>query len=385
MNTSTRQLIESLHAGPYRYVVAVTGGGAGAVAALLSVPGASRTILEALVPYHERALVEFLGRAPEQFCSAETARTMAARARDRARGLAPGEPVAGAACTASLATDRPKRGEHRVHVSVDTGGQVFTASLTLTKGARDRAGEEAVAGAVLLNALAEAFALPERADVPLLPGEAIHEERDHAGALAALFRGEVAAVCVEPDGRARSNAPASPILVPGAFNPAHAGHWGLAEIAARLTGLSAAFELSVTNVDKPPLGPEEVRRRVSQFAWRAPVWLVRAPTFVEKARLFPGTTFAVGIDTAERVLAPRYYHNNAEAMNRALDEIRGRGCRFLVAGRTAADGRFAELHHIDVPAAFRDLFVAVPAGAFRVDISSTALRSGGLSAPTGPG
>jgi hypothetical protein len=157
----------------------------------------------------------------------------------------------------------------------------------------------------------------------------------------------------------------------------------LAEVGGRLTGTGADFELSVTNVDKPPLGEEEVRRRLAQFAQRAPVWLVRAPTFVEKARLFPGVTFVVGADTAERVVAPRYYRASAEEMSWALDEIRRQGCRFLVAGRATADGRFTELHHLDVPAAHRELFVAIPADAFRVDLSSTALRSGGLSLRTG--
>jgi nicotinamide mononucleotide (NMN) deamidase PncC len=385
MDPSLLRLIEALHAGPYRYAVALTGGGASAVAALLSVPGGSRTILEAVVPYHERALIDFLGRAPDQFCSADTARALAGRARDRARRLAPGEAVAGAGCTASLATDRPKRGDHRFHLAVATGESTLTYSLTLTKGARDRAGEEAILGAVLLNGLAEAFGLPQRVAVPLLPGEEVRAESVSAGALAALVRGEVAAVVVENDGRIRTDAPAPRLVVPGAFNPVHGGHWGLAGAAARLTGLSAAFELSVTNVDKPTLGPEEVRRRLAQFAWRAPAWLVRAPTFVEKARLFPGATFAVGADTAERVLAARYYGDSAEAVGRALDEIRRHGCRFLVAGRAGADGRFAELHHLDVPASHRELFTAIPAEVFRADVSSTALRGGNLSLPSGAG
>jgi hypothetical protein len=376
MDPSLRRLIEALHAGPYRYVVAVTGGGAGAVAALLSVPGGSRTVLEVDVPYHERALVEFSGRAPAQFCSADTARALAERACDRARWLAPGEAVAGAGCTASLATDRPKRGDHRFHVAVHTAAHTVTCSLTLTKGARDRSGEEAVLDAVLLSALAEAFGLAERVAVPLLPGEDLHAERVVAsGALAALFRGEVAAVCVESDGRIRAGGPGPALVVPGAFNPIHTGHWGLAEVAAKLTASAAAFELSVTNVDKPPLGPDEVRRRLAQFAGRAPVWLVRAPTFAEKARLFPGAAFVVGADTAERILAPRYYRDSAEEMGRALGEIRRHGCRFFVAGRAGADGRFAELHHLDIPPGHRDLFVAIPAEAFRVDVSSTALRA----------
>jgi hypothetical protein len=375
MNPSLRRLIEALHAGPYRYVVAVTGGGTGAVAALLSVPGGSRTILEALVPYHERALVEFLGRAPEQFCSAETARALAGRACERARWLAPGEAVAGAGCTASLATERPKRGDHRFHLAVHTGAATLTCSLTLTKGARDRAGEEAVLDAVLLNALAETFGLPERVEVPLLPGEEVQSEHTAgAGALVALVHGERGAVCVEADGRLRADAPGPRLLVPGAFNPIHAGHWGLAEVGENLTGLVAAFELSVTNVDKPSLDAEEVRRRLAQFTSRAPVWLVRAPTFVEKARLFPGATFVVGADTAERIVAPRYYQDSAETMGQALDEIRKHGCRFLVAGRVGADGHFTELHNLDIPDRLRDLFAAIPARAFRVDVSSTALR-----------
>ena len=113
-------IIEAIHATPTRFVIAVTGGGSGAIAALLAVPGASRTVLDALVPYHEPSLVDFLGYRPEQFCSADTAQAMARRARERAEWLAPGEVVGGVACTASLATDRPKRGEHRCWVAVES-------------------------------------------------------------------------------------------------------------------------------------------------------------------------------------------------------------------------------------------------------------------------
>ncbi len=193
--------------------------------------------------------------------------------------------------------------------------------------------------------------------------------------LEAFFRGEPGPVCVEPDGRVRSAPPAPPLLLPGSFNPIHAGHWALADAAAEVSRLPTAFELSITNVDKPPLSPEEVRRRLAQFAAQAPLWLVRAPTFAEKARQFPGTTFVVGIDTAERILAPRYYGQSVEAMRAALAEIAGLGCLFLVAGRLGPAGRFLELHHLDIPGEHRDLFRAIPATIFRVDLSSTSLRA----------
>ncbi len=377
MDPATRLLIQSLHQSSFKYVMAVTGGGAGAAAALLGVPGGSRTVLEVVVPYGERSLADFLGRAPEHFCSLETARLIAGRARDRAAWLAPGEAVAGVACTASLATDRPKRGDHRFHLAVDTGIQTLLRSLTLAKGARDRAGEEAVLGAVLLDLMAEAFDVGGRVGAALLADEAVEAgEIRAADALSAFLRGETAATGIDLDGRT-SAAPPPSLLVPGAFNPIHEGHWGLAAVATRRTGRAAAFELSVANVDKPPLSDVEVRRRLTQFAWRAPVWLTRAPTFVEKARLFPGAVFAVGADTAERVVAPRYYGDSESRMNDALAQIREQGCRFLVAGRVVRDGRFAHVADLPIPEEHRDLFEAIPAEVFRADVSSTDLRNNG--------
>ena len=98
--------------------------------------------------------------------------------------------------------------------------------------------------------------------------------------------------------------------------------------------------MSIANVDKPPLLMEEVEHRLRQFAWHAPVWLTRAPTFAEKAALFPGATFVVGSDTAIRIVDPAYYGNSVERMTAVLEQIRVLGCRFLVAGRVDAVGQF---------------------------------------------
>ena len=48
--TDRLTLIDLIHDAPLMIVMAVTGGGVGSVSDLLSVPGASRTVLEVAVP-----------------------------------------------------------------------------------------------------------------------------------------------------------------------------------------------------------------------------------------------------------------------------------------------------------------------------------------------
>jgi hypothetical protein len=194
--------------------------------------------------------------------------------------------------------------------------------------------------------------------------------------LDALLAGSIARLTACADGQFARDAPTPRAVLPGSFNPVHAGHLGLARVASRILATPVAFELSVTNVDKPTLGEAEVNRRLRQFEWRHVVELTRAPTFREKARLFPATTFVVGIDTAERIAQPRYYGGSERAMGEALDEIAGRGCRFLVAGRVDGAGRFATVAEAPIPAEYRALFSAIPEAQFRHDISSTHLRRG---------
>lgn len=77
------------------------------------------------------------------------------------------------------------------------------------------------------------------------------------------------------------------IVMPGAFNPVHEGHWKLAQAAQDVLGREAAFELSLTNVDKADLPPDEVRRRILQFCTRATIWITRAPDIRAKGPAIP--------------------------------------------------------------------------------------------------
>ena len=168
--------IARIHASSCRAMLVVTGGGTQAVADLLAVPGASRTVLEVVVPYSETALAEFLGANPDQAVSVETAAALAKAAYKRAGVLRPaGGPLVGVACTATLATDRLKKGEHRAHIGTSTAAETRVYSCTLTKGARDRQGEERVVSDLLLTLLARTCGLDVPLDGLLLAGERIEE------------------------------------------------------------------------------------------------------------------------------------------------------------------------------------------------------------------
>jgi tetratricopeptide (TPR) repeat protein len=363
-------LVERIHATPGRVVLVVSGGGSRAIAELLEVPGASRTLLEAAVPYSEEALVAWLGGRPEAFCSARAARAMAMVAFRRAWEYDQGRhSPAGVACTASLATDRPKRGAHRAHVALQTARRTATWSLQLQKGRRSRAEEEQLVCRLLINTLAEACRVDQRLPLDLLEGEQVDTSQTLAPRpWQELLLGRVESVC--PGGL-----PVRAVF-PGAFNPLHAGHRRMAQIAGEMLDTPVAMEISILNVDKPPLDYQEIERRLDQFAPDQRVCLTRAATFEEKSALFPGATFIVGLDTLRRIADPRYYADDCAACLAAIQRIAERGCRFLVFGRNVGTG-FMRLSDLDLPDVLRSICREVPAEEFREDVSSTEIRKSG--------
>lgn len=382
-DTAWRQSIPALHASGCKATLAITGGGSGAVGELLRVPGGSRLLIEAQVPYDEMALASFLGFKPAQACSTDTAIAMARSARARAAGLAPPDAdLVGLGATAALVSDRPRRGEHRFHIAFADAAGIAHCTCVLAKGRRDRAAEEDLVARAIILWLARGCGVAAPSPRDLIDPDEHYAETTIASsdAIDQLLAGDLDRVTAQPDGQLVLAAPPPSVLLPGSFNPMHEGHVLLARVAEELRQQPAAFEISVTNVDKPPLAGEVIRRRLTQFIWKAPVELTRAPTFVEKSRLFPGTTFVIGVDTAERLFQPKYYGDDEELMHSALDEIAGSGSCFLVAVRIDAAGRVRALADIPVPRRYADLFDEIPEHRFRVDISSSAIRTRGRAA-----
>lgn len=375
MDVQVRRQIERIHDSNAMCVLAVAGGGIHALDWLLTVPGASRTVLEVIVPYAASSLTDFVGYKPQKIVSSETSRDMAYSAYKRAESLGPrNRTLIGVGCTAALTTKSPKRGGHRCFITTWTKHFVSSYELILHKGMRDRTGEDEIVSRLVLRSLAETSEVYDEIPLTLTSKESLSvSSGEHVDFLKQVLHGSVNSVSIRPDGRMIADRQVEGGVLPGAFDPIHRGHIRLAEVAQNLLKSSIAFELSVFNVDKCPLSRDEVQRRVNQFTTKGTVVVTRAATFREKARIFPSCTFVIGWDTAARLIAPRYYQGSYKEMLRSFQEIRDLECRFLVAGRVD-EGEFQGLNKLLVPEEVRDLFTEIPETAFRCDLSSTELR-----------
>lgn len=460
---------------PWRYVFSISGGGSAFLSDYLSIPGASASFLEGLIPYSPEATNAFLGFRPENYSSERTARLLASAALRRARTLAAAEEetrksdenkkikdsgnfdlsafsLVGVGATASLVSDRPKRGEHRIFCAVETLFETFSATLTLDKGARDRVAEERLAADFILTVLLFAAEnsvdrsaalgldgetasaaesklnaplpplsptawrefsapIPPSELLPLTSGDVASISWATLDAVGSAFlfdldsptfprpfpkvaalrfdAGKVNAVRFAPTSQATLRQGLTPstatvgdapstveTLYPGSFNPPHRAHRRVAELAAEKTGAPVAFELSVRNVDKPSLDALEISRRIEALRQEAPnvsIWTTNAPRFVEKAALFPGSTFALGTDSVVRLGDAKYENNSTSRRDAVLERLAELGARFLVFTRKI-DGAVRAPESLSLPERLRTLCDFVPPEEFLDDVSSTALR-----------
>lgn len=339
---------------------------------MLSTPGASASVLEANVPYASLALTQLLGKAPDQSVAADTARQMAATAYNRAQHLVErhtaDDHLFGLGITAGLATNRVKKGQHRAHWCIQTADHTCAFFTHFDAAETTRAKEEKLLVDFVWQTLQQVLTSPT-ASPPQSSELSPEVSSEHAAVragFAPLLTNTPYKICIgEHDGN---------LLLPGSFNPVHSGHEQMLAIAQELTGRAGAFELAVRNADKPTLDYISLEERLARIT-DTPVWLTNTAIFSEKARLFPNTIFALGVDTMRRIADLRFYQGQQGLLEEALEIFVQYNTSFIVFGR-AEGGKFITLDDINLPEVLRERCQPVAESDYRNDISSTALRAG---------
>lgn len=342
------------------YLVA-TGAGSGIQDALWRVPGCSSFFRGASFPYDPRESATFAGLTPEKYVSPEFAFDLAFAAYMRAIDLEKpeAEPV-GLAVTASVASVREHRGDHRVHVVCMTREHVFGRSLVLEKGAGDDARHKdgRIVDGAALSVLLGAVGISEE--------PARHDD----DARRRFFANPV----FWPDGhRAEEDCldVAWP-LFPGAFDPPHEGHEA---IANTLRGTDRVCEPVFAICSNPPhkaaLSVQEMLRRAKMLRHRVTYFTQGDPLYIDKARQHPGTPLVIGADALLRMLDPKW-GVDPKAM---FEEFHSLDTKLLVFGRDV-DGRYVTAAEAigKVPLEGKRLARTFRAIDGRWDVSSTVLR-----------
>lgn len=378
----SKDLVLRIHGTKHKAVLAITGGGAEAIGELLRYGDGSNTLLEAVVPYDQKAFDAFVKGSPDKYCSPGAARDLAMAAFQRAirfSGIDNVNHLVGVGASCSLAKREGERAgrEHHAYIAVQTAETTHTYSLELTGKGFDRVTEEGLVGRAIINALAYSCGLEDgwwkglHNQGDITPTIASHEFDNGQPAILSLLTGQLSVHNIR-----FVHAHQRPIIFAGSFNPFHDRH---AEIAAKVhevTGQYVDLEVCVHNVDKPALNYTSIReRRVGLEALHGNEWLgnihfTGLPTFLQKAEHFPGASFVVGWDTFVRICDPKYGD-----LNKVIEVFERQDVNFIVFhriqnGKSSTEETTDGLH----PQIMKRAKIVSPNVLAPVDMSSSDLR-----------
>lgn len=439
-NMSIASIVRAIHtateASGKRFIFGVTGGGSTALSYLMSQFGASNTIVEFNCTYACESTREYVQPANiGSFASLDTAKKLAFASLKRCHvlltTLSPDiasliklNGAVGIGATASLASKTWKRGEHRIFIALTMNGKEITFSLNLFKGVegspfRTREQEDDLCGKLIVCITAYECGLLDNTSLREFMMANGLDEKDTLvigdvtvkNSLEDLLAGNSENVLCIPstDGKLSliTNVPLDLlgkyaeqkpkiVALPGSFNPLHDAHEAaLRDSIAILrqqkpsTNLQGLFELSVFNVDKPPLGITDLAAQLEHFRVQSfPVFLTKTSRFIDKARAYPGMYYVIGVDTLIRLLDPEYTGGSMDLLTHFLLEMTSKGTEFFVTSRTFGKAKIPPSYRLqldesalltytmlrgDVPYVLREFFKEVPTNEY-ASVSSSAIR-----------
>lgn len=337
---------------------ACTGAGTGIPDELWKIPGIGSVFIGASIPYAAEDLERFLGFKPGN-CSEETAMDMAMEAYIRAFQPGSKHMPMGLGITASVATTEAHRGDHRVHAAVMTDMGMFTKTLILEKGVGPEARER---DGAIVNELGLRMLLQHTARVVASTDTGLGEYTHRTPEAYERF---LSRPVFWSDGTRRETLEDTTTIFPGAFNPPHDGHFGIAD---QFPG-GAVFSITVDPPHKHALGLKSVLKRAKRMQGHKLVFVKGEPLYIDKARRNPGKAFVIGVDALIRMLDPKW----GVEVEPLLQEFSDLGTRFHVVGREVG-GEWRTLRDLEaIPPKYAQLFQSVEG---RWDVSSTQIREG---------
>jgi len=353
-----------------KFVLSITGGGFTAFSQLMTKSGASNTILELNGPYAEEATRQFIETIEtneiKQFVSDEMADAIALKSLNRARELYVKsksnlndleniDGCFGIGVTSALGSTSWKRGDHRCYITIQSSSIKHKFYLKLYKGTehdryRTRSEEDNICGSLIISLIGFVLGIIDISDINIdINDKFNYILENYQYSIDVIDRlisskkdsEKVNSILCLPNGKYLINVPIHKlarklIMVPGSFNPLHEGHIFLLDEGMKLAKTDfGIYELCIINADKGLLMKDEILRRLKEsFLDRYPVILTNATTFNEKAKLFPGVSYSIGIDTTIRLIDPIYSNNNNKLMLKNLLKMYYDSTEFYVGSRT---------------------------------------------------
>lgn len=357
------EALRNLQNPPRIYVIA-TGGCSQLQSTLWQIPGASAYLVGAQFPYAQEATRDVLGYTPEHFVDRSTAFALAHKAYYNALAQATPETAVGVGITCSVASLKEHRGQHHAWIALVSRNIETSLHLIYGKstGEQSRLEDdfhiEVATLSLILNVCAKTR---------------VQDPADYEASRKALL--SYPFIATRGDRYTSVQGANSDIVfLPGSFNPPHVGHANLAKAAQLRSGRRVVYTIVVDPVHKAHLTVPEMIVRMRAMTPGAELLFTESdPLFIDKARKYPGAAFAIGADTCDRFLDPKW--TPGRTVEDMLHEFMQLGTKFYVSSRLVGD-RYMNVHEViqkrGVDNNFLSLFwhVDVP----RIDISSTQLR-----------
>lgn len=346
--------------------VIATGAGASLQQSLWEVPGSSAYLSGASFPYAPEEQAELLGFMPEHFCSAEAAVDLASAAYMKAYNFGGKSPV-GLGLTATVASEKEHRGDHRLFfcIMTDDTVKVFSHKLIKDRGEYARILDGGACDSLAFNTL-----LKELNIYHYDPQLDFKDATDLA--TERFFARPFFTATGERLAQVPSNLDYA--LMSGAFNPPHPGHFGPAEVVRGDYHKDTVFEITARPPHKEALTVQQCLQRSKMLRGHHRLFTVANPYYIDKARAYPGVPLVLGADAMVRMLDPKWGLDTKAT----LQEFYDLGTDLYVVGRDV-EGEFTTMEDIANGMILKDerqLFLNVAKSVQgRWDLSSTEIRN----------